>query len=435
MNKSDFKKAGIDKDYFSEIFEQPIKDYDINPVEKGSLLRAELYEFTIKPKEGNPFTIFAKDFWPGTDSSGEQERNRELDMNEVRFLEFGNQKNTFTPMYIAHKEHEGRTILFMEQYTESLEDKLKDFYKMREIEQLPHAKQKIEDQAFGYMKRAADVVLINNYIASTEEYKDHDVFNGVTIYEYDHRKLQSEINIFVEELLQFKYKDNERSTSRNRFRWLVENKLTDFLELLYTHIAKPLGENVEQRGIVNYDPNVGNILLKHEKIGHYDSDAILEFREGGERSTVQYQGFAVTDNNKIGRGSNAMIAILINHPAVFRLFAEERMVELKKHVLEQQYKLQTGESIPYDNIPKRDIMNPFEKEYAAASRFALLRNTKFITHLCNNPQYADKVEGFVKRNDLYVPESFVSQNLTYFCNLDDCATKKLELVNKAVDSL
>ena len=48
-----FKKAGIDKEYFSEIFEQPIDGYEIRPVEKGSLLRAELYEFNIHPDDKN----------------------------------------------------------------------------------------------------------------------------------------------------------------------------------------------------------------------------------------------------------------------------------------------------------------------------------------------------------------------------------------------
>ena len=62
---------------------------------------------------------------------------------------------------------------------------------------------------------------------------------------------------------------------------------------------------------------------------------------------------------------------------------------------------------------------PFEKEYAAATRYACLRNIKFIAELFNNPEKSEKANDFVKRDDIYHPESFIKKNIDYFCSLED----------------
>ena len=131
-----------------------------------------------------------------SDASGEVEKSRELDMNEVRFLEFGNEAGTFTPRYHGHLDHDGRTLLFMERFDMSLEDKLVELAKRRELVETPFDRERIDQEAFEYVQKAIDVVLINNYLANAA-YKTKDPFKGVTISEQDADEYARYMNIFL----------------------------------------------------------------------------------------------------------------------------------------------------------------------------------------------------------------------------------------------
>jgi len=440
MNKKDlkkyFKKAGITKEYFSNLSGTEIDEFEVEPVKKGSLLRAELYEFTIKPKTGEKFKIFAKNFWPGKDVSGEKERSEILDQNEVKFLQFGKENKLFTPEYYDHVQHEDRTILFMEEKDMSLEEKLIHIHE--EIKESKKEKKvELENTAFEYLKRAIDVVLVNNHVA-TEKYESSDPFKGSTIYEYDQSEFKRYLNNFIFELLDFNFSEDSdsRSAKKDFFAWSLNNNITNVMKELYKNIAEPLGSNLEKRGIVNYDPNPGNILLDQDKFLDYDPDFILNLRNGkiSDKKIKIYDGIVVTDNNKIGKGSEAMIAILINHPSVFRLFDNEKMKKLKEHAFVQHYKLQTGKTEDLNQIDS-NLRKRFDNEYAAAARFSCLRNIKFVVSLYNNPEAKEKLDGLIRRNELYNPKDFINMNLDYFCNIQDHLSEYLSRINETLNSL
>ncbi len=429
MNQKEFRREGITNDYLSELFGKPISKYRVNPVKKGSLVRAELYEFEIFPKKEEPFKIFAKDFWPGRDVSGELERDNDLDMNEVFFLQFGNEHDLFTPRYFGHMKHEGgdkkeRTLLMMEKFDMSLEDKLRDLHVKREKTEDMDEKENIKKESLDYVKRAIDVILYNNNVAS-ENYRTSDPFKGTTVYEYDKETFRKYVNNFIRELVSFKYPGTKESSG-----WFIEYKFSFMMRELEENIVNKLGSDTKNRDIVNFDPNPGNILLKDKTPGKYDPDKLLAVRENPKEDST-YNLLSVTDNNKIGRGPEAMIAILLSHPSVRMLMDKENINGLKDHAFSQMYKLKTKKISTIDEIDPSERKR-FDEEFASALRYSHLRNIKFVAGLNNS--LAEKAKDFQKRNPLYNSKNFINSNIDYFCEIDQ-DKKYFEVTNRALDAL
>jgi hypothetical protein len=453
MDKSGFENIGITLEYFAQIFGMPIQNYEVSEVKKGALLRAELYEFKISPVQGEQFAIFAKDFWPG---SGDVE---EIEKNEVRFLQFGQEHKAFTPKYFGHKEHEvmngqKRTLLFMEKYEMSLEDKLLEIWDLMCKTEKKGEKKEIETHAFELVRRTIDILTINKYIA-TQRYKSAPLLKGSTVHKYDLDEFKTDINNFIFELTFDKYFSeltkeqaqadslmiNLRKCYESKFTWNIGHNLSRVLEELYKNIAEPLARAVDERPIVNYDANVGNILLKNLNSmnlspNEYPPDMVIQLRDGKTKEAAPYyDGFAVTDNNKIGRGSHAMVGLVLAHPAVFRIFSEERMKHLKDHAFAQCHKLQTGERIIALDAVDSSKRKQFDDEFWAVMRYGCLRNAKFAARqYTESPQSREKFREFGSRNPLYSAHSFINANLDYFCHIRH-DEEYLKLVNEAIKEL
>lgn len=431
MRKKDFRKVGINEEYLSQILERRVSDFDVEEVKKGAHLRADLYKFVITYESKESASLFVKDYWYSTNIAKNvatslvlNENSPVLDKNELDFLVFGTKNGAFVPKYYGYKEYENgetgkHSVVFMEHWDKSLEERLLEIGNQIKQTSQEEEKRNLENLAFEYIRRAVDVALINNNLA-TQNYKKLDSAGLLTVYKLEEDRLKRELKTYLEGFVRFKIRnENFQNALTKLLELYTEHSYRNIFTSLVDFVIKPLVSNPNERGLVNWDLHPGNVLIREGDLSPYDPDAIILFKDGKKSINTDqislYNKFSITDNNKIGYGSNAIIASLTNHISIFRILSKERQRQLFEHILVQQEKLKQGRVVHLEDIDFKKRKD-FDDEYVAAARLANLRGMSFVSWL--NLKHPERAKELEEQLPIYNPDRFVKATVEHFVNLE-----------------
>jgi len=472
MKKKDLKNHGINEAYLSEKLGRKVANFNIEKYDKGAELRADFYRLNVSFEDGicdGDVVLFVKDFRYIPSVSGKifrltlSENKEILDENELDFLKFGTERGIFTPTYYGDIKYENdvkHNLIIMENFDKSLEDKLLELGEKKLSASSEEEKLDIEKVAFDYLKRVIDIALINDNLA-TKSYRTHEPPSGLRrVYKLTEEMLREDIISSINGLVTYKLGkiDEERPVENvigSVLAWSKKYDYSDSFNGLNDFIIKPLVrdligiEDIENgKGkLVNLNLHPSQVLIKEKSLEkynpeEYDSDAILSLKEGRKTTlssikpngfeSTQYDGLAITDNNKIGYGSSVMDASLINHISVFNVLSRDRLEQLKYHLLIQEEKLKRGQEFHLEDFSPAERKDLDEK-YAAASRWAWLRGINYISWLkLKHPKNAERLETQIP---IYNPEKYINCAIDYFTGLEDTLTQYFGKVNEGIRAL
>jgi len=431
-SKNALAKYGINEAYFSQITGRPVRSFRIKPVHEGYNVHSDLYCFTLTFSDGSePLSIFAKDTYMNRDVSGRHEKDGQMNQTEAEFLEFATHCKAFTPRYLGSinftdKKEQKHLMLFMEKYNHSLEDKLIALKAQRDRAGSEEERQAIVDQAFDYIRRAIDIIVVNNYIArrSFNPEDPSSAGNKLRVMSPPFQEYHTDLEDYLTGLTLFKLLNDFKQKKDKRFEVVKKGLaiMRDYVkrveEVLDEFIANELTGNSSEHELTHLDTLPGHVLLKDVELGDYDPNTVLDLRTGRNGGSTPYDGFAITDYNKFGYAPDGFFAaILLNHPAIFQIMPADREKQLVEHALVQEERLRTANSaIQLTDIRARDVQNFMDVVYQSGGRYALLRNIGFMAWLCmENPTKARNLQ---KRNLLYTPETFIKANLDRLFSVD-----------------
>lgn len=418
LNKKDFikKEAGINNDFFSELFNKPVKDFEVKEEKRGPRFRSMQYSFDIEFKDHEKRSIWAKDYfrWDEDTRISSEHSNRELNENEIAFLKLLKLQKGFVPTFYAEREFEEgnnmHKIIFVEKFQSDLEAILLDDAKFKQNDVL----------------KAIDIYLVNNFLI-TNYFKAATTMGKEKVYEYGYESLKNNLKSFMGTLLDYVFKDN-KDAERN---WSSNNNITLINDALYEYKDESSGDSSIAHILAN-NPDNGLITLTDFFPAHvltnrisypndYNHLDILKIRDGKLQEENQYTGMAITDLDKIGHAPIALgIAAYINHLSLVKKTSTTKEERKKfvdmciEHTTAQYLRLKRNSDIsPYDE-ELMEYRARFNKVCNAACIYAILRNIHFINKLSQH-----EYDEFVKTSPLHKKPDFIIANIENLLTIEN----------------
>ena len=429
-SKNQLNNHGITATFFSELIGKKVKDFNFDNIKDGYNIHSDLYCFRLQVEgETKVRRIFAKDTYINLDVSGNHKKGALANRTEAEILEFATKCRAFTPKYFGKREFTDRkgehTIVFMEKYDASFEKKSAELTaKKNELKK--NGKQAIDDEAFEYIRRSVDVVILNDYIArrSFDPESPDSLSSKLRVKSPTFQDYRRDLESYLTGLTLYEVTSNSRKIERSEIvetsLAIMKNYIRRIEGIFDEHIIKHLVGNSGEHGLSHLDPLPCHILINDNvKLEDYEPGKIIELAHGKiNGDPTPYDGFAVIDYNKFGYAPDGFgVGILLNHPSVFQMLSPEKEQELIEHAFCQNQRLKLMNA----DVELEDYAEEFQKfddmVRHKAGRYALLRNIGFISWLfIKNKEKGKKLR---KRNQLYDPESFIKANIERLLSLKE----------------